>query len=74
MGLSRRLGCNKKKIVIFKKNHDFTKISYLGGAHVLGVLPVYGDDHLVFGDDLKIKKKKIQKLEINSNLDHFITI
>ena len=57
MGLSRRLGCNKKKIVIFKKNHDFTKISYLGGARVLEVQPAYGDDHLVFGDALKIEKR-----------------
>ena len=40
-----------------KKKSRFHEISYLGGAHVLGIQPAYGDDHLVFGDDLKIEKK-----------------
>ena len=29
----------------------------LGDAHVQGIQPDFGDDHLVFGDDLKIEKK-----------------
>ena len=60
-----------RKITIFHEKSRFHEISYLGGAHVLGVQPAYGGDHSVFGDDLKIEKK-IQKLVTIQNLVNFL--